>query len=112
MAHNMESAVRKAFCRATLVKDRFHVIRLALDALQHLRESHRREEINKENLAIAEAKKLCKKYKSEELAKGYTGKQLLARSQYVLSKKPNDWTKSQKQMADLLFERYPDLEIG
>jgi transposase len=112
MARNMESAVRKAFPRATLVTDRFHVIRLALDSLQHQRVSHRWEEIDKENLAIAEAKKQGKKYKSEELANGDTGKQLLARCQYVLSKKPNEWTKDQKERADLLFERYPDLEIG
>jgi transposase len=37
MARNMESAVRKCFPNAKIVTDRFHVVKLVLDGLQHLR---------------------------------------------------------------------------
>jgi len=37
MAKNMESSVRIAFPEATLVTDRFHVVKLAMESLQHLR---------------------------------------------------------------------------
>jgi len=33
----------------------------------------------------------------------------LARSRYVLYKKPNNWLEDQRERADLLFERYPNL---
>lgn len=37
MAKNMESAIKKVFTKATLVTDRFHVIQLVMEALQHIR---------------------------------------------------------------------------
>jgi transposase len=37
MANNMEAAVKKSFPNAKLVTDRFHVVRLVLEALQHAR---------------------------------------------------------------------------
>jgi transposase len=44
------------------------------------------------------------------LSNGDTVKQLLARSRYALYKKPNTWTESQKERAELVFERFPDLK--
>jgi transposase len=43
MAKNMESAARGSFPNAKLVTDRFHVVRLATEALQHLRVKLRRQ---------------------------------------------------------------------
>jgi len=37
MAKNMESAVIKSFPNANIVTDRFHVVKLVLDAVQHIR---------------------------------------------------------------------------
>lgn len=37
MARNMESAVKTSFKKCTLVTDRFHVVKLAMEALQHIR---------------------------------------------------------------------------
>lgn len=78
--------------------------------LQHLRIKYRWEEIEKENQAIKQAKEQGKKYESTLLSNGDTPKQLLARSRYVIARKPNDWTENQKQRASLLFKRYPLLE--
>ncbi|MBT8245652.1 MAG: hypothetical protein HKP48_09700 [Winogradskyella sp.] len=37
---------------------------------------------------------------------------LLARSRYIIAKKPHQWTDNQKQRARLLFKKYPELEIA
>jgi transposase len=110
MANNMESAARQSFPEARLVTDRFHVVKLASEALQHLRVNYRWEELDKENNAIEKAKKQSKKYKSDELSNGDTPKQLLARCRYIIAKKPDEWTKNQQQRALILFNRYPILE--
>lgn len=112
MAKNMESAVRAVFPEATLVTDRFHVVRLAMESLQHLRIKQRWIELDKENKAIEEAKKEGIKYQSIQLSNGDTPKQLLARSRYIIAKKPNDWTQNQRQRATLLFKLYPHLETA
>jgi transposase len=109
MANNMESASTQSFPIARLVTDRFHVVKLAIEAVQHLRIKLRWEELDKENVAIEECKRKGIKYKPEVLGNGDTPKQLLARCRYILAKKPNDWTFSQRQRANLLFERYPIL---
>ena len=41
---------------------------------------------------------------------GDTLKQLLARSRYLLYKPNNKWSKSQQKRAEMLFEKYPDIE--
>jgi transposase len=112
MAKNMESSVKMAFPEATLVTDRFHVVKLAMESLQHLRIKQRWIELDKENKAIEEAKKQGLKYKPIQLSNGDTPKQLLARSRYIIAKKPNDWTENQKQRAALLFKLYPNLETA
>ena len=112
MANNMESAAAQSFPDAQLVTDRFHVIKLAIEALQHLRIKYRWEELDKENIAIELAKKQGQKYKPEILSTGDTPKQLLARSRYILAKKPYEWTISQQKRAALLFSRYPMLKTG
>jgi transposase len=112
MAKNMESAVRTVFPEATLVTDRFHVVKLAMESLQHLRIKERWIELDKENKAIEEAKQKGTRYQSIPLSNGDTPKQLLARSRYIIAKKPNDWTQNQKQRATLLFKLYPHLETA
>lgn len=52
MAGNMGLIVKKLFPNASLVIDRFHVQKLALDALQEIRVKHRWEAIDAENEAI------------------------------------------------------------
>jgi len=112
MANNMESAVTRSFPSSLLVIDHFHVVQLVLEALQHVRIKYRWEELEKENDAIEKAKKSGKRHKSIVLPNGDTPKQLLARSRYVIMKKPTEWTESQKQRAELLFEMYPLLKTA
>jgi len=110
MAGNMGLIVKKSFPKATLVIDRFHVQKLALDALQQIRIKHRWEAIDQENDAIENARNKNKKYTLKLLANGDTLKQLLARSRYLLYKADNKWTENQSKRAEILFEKYPDIE--
>ena len=107
MANNMSFAVKMSFPVAMLTTDHFHVIKLAMEALQHIRIKYRWEEMDKENHAIKEAKEKGVKYKALTLSNGDTPKQLLARCRYIIAKKMGEWLPSQLERAKLLFERYP-----
>lgn len=110
MAKNMEAAVKTVFTNAMLVTDRFHVVKLAMDALQHIRINLRWAALDIENEAIKLAKDTKQKYEPEVLENGDTPKQLLARSRYIIAKKKENWTENQTQRATILFKKYPSLE--
>ena len=110
MAGSMKLIAKKAFPNAKQVVDRFHVQKLAAEAVQQIRIEHRWEAMDKENNALIEAKKQNLKPKIEIFSNGDTRKQLLARSRYLLFKSREKWTLSQKQRAELLFSEYPDLQ--
>ena len=110
MAESMRKIVSKSFPKASKVIDRFHVQKLAYDALQEMRIAHRWDAINKETEEKEEAKSLNKEYEPEILGNGDTEKQLLARSRYLLFKSADKWTDKQKHRAKILFELYPDIK--
>ena len=110
MAANMEHIVAKTFSKATLVTDRFHVQKLAYDAVQEMRIKYRWEAIDQENKEIEICKEHGERFVSHKLDNGDTLKQLLARSRYLLFKRKELWTPSQIHRAELLFKYYPDLE--
>ncbi len=106
----MNLTAKICFPNAKNVTDRFHVVKLVMEALQHIRVQHRWKAIEDENEAIATAKKESKKHKPVVLSNGDTKKQLLARSRYIIVKKKKDWTDNQKQRAEILFKLYPSIE--
>ena len=106
----MNAIAKSCFRNAKRVADRFHVQRLAYDAVQEIRIKYRWEAIDQDNQEIKIAREQDSEYSPEILANGDTIKQLLARSRYLLFKSPEKWTKSQKARADILFERYPVIE--
>lgn len=139
MAKNMQAGVKSAFPHATLVTDRFHVVKLALDALQHIRVKLRWAEMDIENNALSAMKtarkeldtalkdclepqrqaELMEEHKHKtaehqpvEFENGDSPKQLLARSRYILAKKQAQWTKNQQERADILFANYPALKTA
>lgn len=112
MAASMEKVVRRSFPRAQLVTDRFHVQKLAYDAVQEMRIAYRWEAMDQENKEIELSRELGKPYLPDRLANGDTLKQLLARSRYLLFKSDHAWTPSQAHRAEILFHRYPDLARG
>lgn len=100
------------FPKSIQVTDRFHVQKLALEALQEIRIKHRWEAMDKENQSILQAKLESKTHTPQLLSNGDTLKQLLARSRYLLYKSREKWTDSQEDRAQLLFELYPDIKTA
>lgn len=112
MAATMEKIASKSFPKANLVTDRFHVQKLAFEALQDLRIMHRWEAIEQENNEKALCKEEDKEYIPNILENGDTLKQLLARARYLLFKQENKWTPKQRHRAEILFNHFPDLKIA
>ena len=110
MAGSMKLIAKKCFPNAIQVVDRFHVQKLATEALQDIRIQHRWEAIEIENILLTEAKKNKKTVEIEIFENGDTRKQLLARSRYLLYKSREKWTSNQTQRAEILFAEYPDLQ--
>ena len=107
MAPNMEQITRSCFLAAEWVTDRFHVQKLAYEAVQGMRVKARWEALDEESTQIAYAKAYGKIYHAPVFTNGDTRKQLLARSIYLLYKKESLWTQSQRERADILFKEYP-----
>jgi len=110
MANNMNLVIKSSFKKAETVIDRFHVQKLAAEAVQDVRIKYRWEAIDKENLEIEKSRKENSRYKPVLLSNGETLKQLLARSRYLLFKPKTRWTNSQLQRSRILFENYPKIE--
>ena len=110
LSNSMNLIIRRCFPKAERTIDRFHVQKLACDALQEMRISHRWDAIQKEAEKMYQARMKGKKYVPYTLSNGDTLKQLLARSRYLLFKSPEKWTQSQKERADVLFNNYPDIK--
>jgi transposase len=110
MARNMSLAARNSFPNSKMVIDRFHVVRLVMDAMQHIRVSLRWKAIDEENTAIKQSRENQQKYYPQVYANGDTLKELLARSRYLLYKFEDEWTINQTKRANILFEKYPLLK--
>ena len=110
MARNMGHAVEKSFPKSQQVIDRFHAVRLVMDAMQHLRVKLRWQVIEEENNAIKQARQRGEKYYPQTLSNGDTVKELLVRSRYLLYVFEEDWTANQSKRAAILFEKYPLLK--
>lgn len=108
MTGSMKLIAKRCFPNALQVIDRFHVQKLALEALQEIRIKHRWKAIEKENNAIGDLSEENQDIESFE--NGDSRKQLLARSRYLLYKSREKWTGSQRRRAHILFTEYPDLK--
>lgn len=110
LSDSMRKIVRTVFPKASRVIDRFHIQKLACDAVQELRIKHRWDAIQQANDEMEEARLNGEDYTPFRYPNGDTRKELLIRSRYLLFKSADKWTHSQKQRAEILFEEYPDIE--
>jgi len=110
MAATMNKIAKKSFPKASRVIDRFHVQKLAYEAVQNVRIAYRWEAISKESQNIQKAKEDNKAYKASLYSNGDTEKQLLARSRYLLFKSQEKWSKGQKIRAAILFDNFPKIK--
>lgn len=111
-ANSMDWICRTNFPNATLIGDRFHIQQIVSEGLQEIRIDLKRKAIDEENMLIMEGRKKRKTFRSTEYANGDTKKQLLARSRHLLFKPLNGWTRSQRERAKILFEKYSELKKG
>lgn len=119
LASNYDWLGRENFMNAAQVADKFHVLKHAFEALQDLRIYYRQKLLTQRREAYEDYKikkksspELKFEYTERKLSNKETRRQLLARSQYLLYKKRNDWSASQAERAKLLFTHYPDIEVA
>lgn len=110
LSPTMRLIAKKAFPRATLVADRFHVQRLMNEAISDLRVDYRWQAIDLENKEIQLAREENRKHIPHIFENGDTRKQLLARSRHVVMKHFSKWTYSQEKRARILFREYPAIQ--
>ena len=99
----MRKIARTSFPKASHVIDRFHIQKLACDAVQELRIRHRWDAIQRANDEMEEAKLNAEAYVPFRYPNGDTRKELLMRSRYLLFKSADHWTARQKQRAQILL---------
>ena len=124
-----QAIATKYFPNAKQVADKYHIIAQSIDAVQDVRIklrqeilTNQRKEEQEPTLKYQEYKKkskenldenlvkIVKKYSPKKLKNGETLAELLARSRYLLFKKPTKWNDYQKERSILLFEHFPVLK--
>ena len=66
--------------------------------------------MNEENRMRGICKEKSVEFKAQVLRNGDAMKQLLVRCRYLLVRKPDKWTDSQKARAEVLFVQLPDIK--
>lgn len=118
----MMLTAHRAFPRAQLINDRFHVQQLMNEAVDQLRVRYRWEVLDAENKAIREYREKRKEaklrgdslepWKPQKMSNGETMPQIMARSKHIVLKHPSKWKEQQQVRAQILFEAYPRLKQG
>lgn len=112
LSDSMRKIVRTAFPKANRVIDRFHIQKLACEAVQEIRIKHRWNAIQQANDEMEDAKLKGEEYVPFRYSNGDTRRELLMRSRYLLFKSSDKWSERQKKRAAILFEEYPDLKTA
>lgn len=129
LAEGYDWLVRTVFMNAIPIADKFHVVKLAFEALQAVRIRYRQQILSEERKKQAlikererERKETCRKtgeiyrpcrspiLRTKKYENGETQKELLARSRYLLFKFSEKWTASQKERARILFREFPEIK--
>lgn len=112
LSDSMRKIVSTAFPKASRVIDRFHIQKLACDAVQEIRVAHRWDALQQSNEEMEECKHSGKPYEPFRFPNGDTRPELLIRSRYLLFKSADKWTEKQKKRAEILFDEYPDIQMA
>ncbi|MBW4714412.1 ISAon1 family transposase [Prevotella denticola] len=110
LSDSMRKIVRHCFPKAKRVIDRFHIQKLAGDAVQQMRIEHRWSALQQANDEKENAKLENRPYQPLTFENGDTRSELLVRSRYLLFKSSEKWTDEQKLRARILFREYPDIK--
>lgn len=100
MAPSYLKLCKAVWPQATLVIDKFHVIKYVYDAVQELR-------MEEKKRVLEQMPKGKLKQKSHEL---FSDLELLQRSRNLLNKQKINWGEAQKQIMEQVFEKFPPLK--
>jgi transposase len=104
----------EVFENASQVADKFHIVRDLMESCQAVRVRYRQEILREQRLARQKQKQQKEDASIQpidnELSNGETPLEALARSRYLLFKYRHQWTNSQQNRAEALFEKYPEIE--
>lgn len=107
LSSTYEKFGEESFPGATIVADKFHVVKHIVEASQALRLRLKQEEIAN----LPTTKKERREYeKTTRLINGESRIEMLTRSRYVLFKRQENWNASQQKRATLLFETFPQIK--
>ena len=109
---DLSDSMRKIVSVAFPKIDRFHIQKLACDAVQEIRVAHRWDALQQANDEMEECNHADKPYAPFRFSNGDTRPELLVRSRYLLFKSADKWTEKQKERAKILFEEYPDIKMA
>lgn len=112
LSDSMRKIVSVAFPKAKRVIDRFHIQKLACDAVQEISVVHRWDASQQSNEEMEECKQTGKAYMPYRFPNGDTRPELLIRSRCLLFKSADKWTERQKERTGILFEEYPDIQMA
>jgi transposase len=132
LAEGYDWVARTVFLNAMRIADKFHVLKLGFEALQAIRiryrqeilkqerderEAYRQQECERRDQYKREGKKYKIKKRKTRTERhihknGETTKELLARSRYLLFKLKTQWTPTQAQRADILFQKFPEIKTA
>jgi transposase len=108
LSSTYERLCEQSFPGATIIADKFHVVKHIVEAVQALRLRLKQDELNQ----LPATKKERRAYeKATKLTNGESRIEMLTRSRYLLFNRQQDWTISQQKRAALLFETFPSLKI-
>lgn len=112
LSDSMRRIVAIAFPKAQRVIDRFHIQKMACEAVQEIRVAHRWDALQQANDEMEECRLSGKPYHPFHFPNGDTRPELLIRSRYLLFKSADKWTERQKERAKILFAEYPDIQLA
>ena len=107
LSFTYEKFCQQVFPQATQIADKFHIIRASLEALQAVRIRFKQSYLS----SLPKDKKERKEVEEKSrLINGETPCEMLSRSRYLLFKRPEEWTITQQNRANILFENYPEIK--
>lgn len=107
LSASYERFCEQSFPGATIVADKFHVVKHIVEAVQALRLRLKQEELAR----LPATKKERRQYEqATKLINGESRIEILTRSRYLLFKREENWTTSQQKRAALLFEIFPEIK--
>jgi hypothetical protein len=105
MSAGYKKLCKELFPNASIVIDKFHVMKHVMDALHQVRKHIKTTNINEAKIQVSPVG-----LEDQDQEAEWTDVELLERSRYVLCKMESEWEEEERKMMDYLFNKYPTLK--